>query len=64
MSAHNSHTWPYPILLYLARSLPAEALLQAADNQARATEAHFVIGLDRLLASDRAGAIEHLRWVD
>jgi tetratricopeptide (TPR) repeat protein len=63
MSVQDRHAWPYPTLLYLSRSLAAEALLQAADNQARATEAHFVIGLDRLVAGNRAGAIGHLRWV-
>lgn len=52
--------WPAPVLQYLRGTLNARALVSEA-GPGRAAEAHAYIGLERLWADDRAGALEHLR---
>jgi lipoprotein NlpI len=55
--------WPYPVLRYLKREIPAAAVLELANTNDRLTEAHAYIGMDLSLDGKRAEALEHLRWV-
>ena len=54
--------WPVAVLRYLQGALTEAALLGFAVSARQQTEAHAFIGLDHLLAGDRAGAIPHLQW--
>ena len=54
--------WPVAVLRYLRGELTEAALLGFAVSARQQTEAHAFIGLDHLLAGDRAGAIPHLQW--
>ncbi len=56
------HAWPVPVLRYMKGGLDESELLQKAVSKRQQTEAHAFIGLTRLQASDRQGALEHLRW--
>ena len=55
-------SWPAPILHYFRGELDADALLRAAEGSRQQAEAHAFIGLDRLQAGDRAGALPHLQY--
>jgi len=54
--------WPVPVLRYLQREITETALLEAAVSERQQAEVHAFLGLDRLQAGDRAGALLHLRW--
>jgi tetratricopeptide (TPR) repeat protein len=54
--------WPVPVLRYLQGELTETALLGLAVSTRQQAEAHTFIGLDRLRAGDRAGAVLHLHW--
>jgi hypothetical protein len=56
------HLWPVPVLRYLRGELTERALLELPVSARQQAEAHTFIGLDRLHAGNRSGAILHLRW--
>jgi len=55
-------TWPAPVLRYMYRTLPAQAMLEAANDDLQKTEAHVFLALDLLQAGKQAWAVEHLLW--
>ncbi len=55
--------WPVPVLRYLQGEITDTALLQSAVSNRQQAEVHTFLGLDRLRAGDRAGALTHLHWV-
>lgn len=55
--------WPYPIIRYLLEESSSQALLQAATDNDKRTEAHAYLGLELSLAGKRKEALTHLRWV-
>ena len=55
--------WPRAILDYACGRLGAPALLEAATDNARETEARTYIGLDLLYTGRADEAIPHLEWV-
>ena len=50
------------MLRYLDRTLPAQAMLEAAADDLQKTEAHVFLGLALLQAGKRSWAVDHLRW--
>jgi tetratricopeptide (TPR) repeat protein len=64
-AARNCDTkaWPYPVIAYMRGELSPEALLAAASNNDRKTEAHAYMGMDLLLRGRVADAREHFVWV-
>ena len=58
----NGRAWPVPILRYFRGELTEAALLQTATGLRQQTEVHAFVGLDRLQAGDRTGALPHLQW--
>jgi tetratricopeptide (TPR) repeat protein len=59
----DKEAWPYPVVRCLRGDIDATALLAAASDNDKQTEAHAYLGLDRLFSGERSQAIEHLRWV-
>jgi lipoprotein NlpI len=59
----NRALWPYPIIRYLRRELTAAALVAAATDTDKQTEARTYLGLDLSLSGHREEALTHLRWV-
>ncbi|MBI3303878.1 MAG: tetratricopeptide repeat protein [Deltaproteobacteria bacterium] len=59
----DTSTWPYPIIRYLRHEITANALLAAATDNDKKTEAHAYLGLDLALSDQREAALTHLRWV-
>lgn len=55
--------WPYPIIRYLRHELTADALLAAATDTDKQTEAQTYVGLDLSLSGHREEALTYLRWV-
>jgi lipoprotein NlpI len=62
LAGTNHSAWPAPVLRYMNRSLPAQAMLEAAGDELQKTEAHVFLALDLLQAGKQDWAIEHLRW--
>ena len=56
--------WPVPVLRFLGGTITQTALLQAAVSDRQQAEVHTFLGLERLHAGDRAGALLHLRWAN
>jgi hypothetical protein len=54
---------PYPVIAYMRRDLSPEALVAAASNNDRKTEAHTYPGMELLLRDRVADAREHFIWV-
>jgi len=59
----DTNAWPYPVIAYMRGELSPEALLAAASNNDRKTEAHAYMGMDLLLRGRVADAREHFVWV-
>jgi lipoprotein NlpI len=59
----NRALWPYPIIGYLQREITADALLAAATDTDKQTEARTYLGLDLSLSGHREEALTQLRWV-
>jgi lipoprotein NlpI len=55
--------WPYPIIRYLRGEITADALLAAATDSDKKTEARAYLGLALSLSGRRDEALTHLRWV-
>ena len=55
--------WPYPCLEYLRGKLDEAGLSAMADDAAKATEVHVVLGLDALAKERTAEAKKHLQRV-
>lgn len=53
--------WPVPVLHYLRGDIDEPRLFRAAGNLRQQAEAHAFVGLLRLQAGDRDGALAHLR---
>jgi Tfp pilus assembly protein PilF len=58
----NGSAWPGPVLRYMDRSMPAQAMLEAAGDDLQKTEAHVFLALDLLQSGKQNWALEHLRW--
>jgi tetratricopeptide (TPR) repeat protein len=56
-------SWAEQVLLFLQDRSSAADFLRKAKTTGERTEAHAYIGILRSIASDRAGAVEHLQWV-
>jgi lipoprotein NlpI len=59
----DTRAWPYPVIAYMRGELSPDALLTAASNNDRKTEAHAYLGMDLLLRGRVADAQEHFVWV-
>src|SRR5262249_33628462 len=59
----NRAQWPYSIIRYLRREVTADALLAAATDTNKQTEARTYLGLDLSLSGHREEALTQLRWV-
>jgi len=55
--------WPYPVIRYLRGEIDQKALLAAATETDKMTEARCYLGLDLALKGQTAEAREHLLWV-
>ena len=55
--------WPYPILAYLRKEISKEALLSAATDNDKMTEARTYMGLALSATGERQEALKHLQWV-
>lgn len=53
--------WPVPVLHYLRGDIDEPGLFRAAGSLRQQAEAHAFVGLLRLQAGDRDGALAHLR---
>ena len=58
-----SASWAEQVLLFLQGKTPEDQFVRKAKTRGEQTEAHAYIGILKSIAGDRAGAIEHLRWV-
>jgi tetratricopeptide (TPR) repeat protein len=56
-------SWAEQVLLFLQDRSSAADFLRKAKTTGERTEAHAYIGIVKSIASDRAGAVEHLQWV-
>jgi tetratricopeptide (TPR) repeat protein len=59
----DTRAWPYPVIAYLRGELSPDALLAAASNNDKKTEAHAYLGMDLLLRGRIADARDHFMWV-
>jgi tetratricopeptide (TPR) repeat protein len=59
----DASAWPYPIIRHLRGELNEAALLAAADDDGKRTEARCHLGLEALEQGRRETAIAHFRWV-
>ena len=55
--------WPYPVIRYLRGEIDQNALLAAATDTDKMTEARCYLGLDLALKGRDDTAREHYRWV-
>ncbi len=55
--------WPYPIVKFLRGEIDEPALLAAAIDDDKRTEARCFLGLDHLLKGHKDQALAHFRWV-
>ncbi len=55
--------WPFPVIRYLRGDLAEKALLDAATDDDKRTEARTYLGLDLSLKGKPEEALPHLRWV-
>ncbi len=55
--------WPYPVIRYLRGEIDPKALLAAATDTDKMTEARCYLGLDLALRGQAAEAREHFLWV-
>lgn len=62
-SMDQSSRWPKPLLEYLAGNINADNLLKQSLSRQSQTEAHCIIGIDRLQKHDLKSAKENLSWV-
>jgi tetratricopeptide (TPR) repeat protein len=62
LAGSKDSAWPAPVLRYMYRSLPAQAMLEAAGDDLQKTEAHVFLALDLLQSGKQNWALEHLRW--
>ena len=60
---YDSAAWPYPVLRYLRHEIEAKALLTAATDVDKMTEASTYLGLDLELGGRTSDAVEQLQWV-
>ena len=56
-------TWTARLMDYMKGSIPAAAILDAADDNDERTEARTYVGFDDALGGRRDAAIAHFRWV-
>jgi lipoprotein NlpI len=56
-------TWTARLMDYMKGSIPAAAILDAADDNDERTEARTYVGFDDALGGRRESAIAHFRWV-
>ena len=59
----DTSAWPYPVIRYLRGEIDPKALLAAATDTDKMTEARCYLGLDLTLKGQNAEAREHLLWV-
>ena len=55
--------WPYPIVAYLRKEISKEALLSAATDNDKMTEARAYMGMALSATGERQEALKHLQWV-
>jgi hypothetical protein len=55
--------WPYPAIRYLRKEIDGKALLAAATDHDRMTEAQTFLGLDLIESGRPADALPGLTWV-
>lgn len=55
--------WPYPVIAYLHKELSKDALLAAATDNDKMTEARAYLGLALAIAGQREEALKQLHWV-
>ena len=55
--------WPYPVIRYLRGEIDQNALLAAASDTDKMTEARCYLGLDLALKGQATAAREHFLWV-
>ncbi len=59
----DTSAWPFPIIRHLQGKLDEAALLAAADDDDKRTEARCYLGLEALEEGRTDAALEHFRWV-
>jgi tetratricopeptide (TPR) repeat protein len=55
--------WPYPVVRYLRKEIDGKALLAAATDHDKMTEAQTYLGLDLILSDRAKDALPGLEWV-
>jgi len=59
----NALAWPYPVVRLLRGEIDESALLAAATDNDKLTEARCYLGVDQALKGHRDSALVHFRWV-
>jgi peroxiredoxin len=55
--------WPQPVVKFLRGDIDEAALLKAATDDGKRTEAHCYLGLDDAQKDRRAEALAHFKWI-
>jgi lipoprotein NlpI len=55
--------WPYPVIRYLRKEIDGKALLAAATDNDKMTDAQTFLGLDLIESGRSADALPGLKWV-
>ena len=55
--------WPFPIIKYLCGEIDEDALLAAANDNDKMTEARCFLGLDLLMRGKKDAAATQFHWV-